>query len=182
MLELLRFALDVAGNLLPFRVVWQWQRGLVYLCGRYQYTTGPGLKLVVPYLSDVRCVSVVPEIYTTPLQTITLRDGRALTYSASLTVTVVDPHLAFNTLGHWSETVVEMAARQLSVGLAAAEAERFDPTRGKRDRLVEELRKEIDAATRVHGLEVSAIGLNNFALGVRTVRVLLDKAIHAGTT
>ena len=132
---------------------------------------------VVPGLCEVKLVPVVPEIETTSLQTITLRDGRSLTYSASITVVVVDAYLAYNTVGHWSETVIEMAARLISAGLADAEPDRFDPTRGKRDRLIEELRKELDDAVKVYGLSIPAIGLNNFALGVKTVRLLLDKAV-----
>ncbi len=177
MFELVRLIIDTAGQLLPFRVCWAWQKGLYYFCGRYQFTCGPGLKLVFPGLCDVKTVSVVPEIYTTPLQTITLRDGRSLTYSASLTVIVVDANLAYNTLGHFQETVVELAARLVSVGLADADVERFDPARGKRDRLVEELRGELDRAVKVYGLSVTALGLNNFALGVRTIRLLLDHAV-----
>lgn len=177
MLEVIRLIIDTIGAVVPFRLVFQWQKGLYYFCGRYQFTTGPGLKIICPGLCDVKLVSIVPEIHTTPLQTITLRDGRNLTYSASLTVVVVDANLAWNTLGHFEETVVELAARLVSVGLADAEAKRFDPTRGMRDRLVEELRAEIDAAVKVYGVSVTALGLNNFALGVRTIRLLLDRAV-----
>lgn len=177
MLELVRLIIDTAGQLLPFRVVWQYQRGLYYLCGRYQGTVGPGLKFVVPGLCDVKCVSIVPDVSTTPLQAVTLRDGKHLTFSASITFRVTDPNLAYNTLGHWTETVVEIASGIVSEGLADADPDRFDPARGKRDRLIEELRGEVDKAVQVYGLTVMALRLNNFALGVRTVRLLVDKAV-----
>lgn len=177
MTEVLRLLLDLLQPLWPLRIVWEWQRGLYFVGGRCVGVVGPGLKVVVPYLCDVRPVSVVPEIHQTPLQTVTLRDGSALTYSASLTVVVNDPRAAYTRIGHYAETVVELAARVLSEGLADADPKRFDPARGKRDKLLDELREEINQACGAYGLAITALGLNNFARGVRTVRLLLDRAV-----
>lgn len=180
MAETLKLVLDLLRVLVPFRLVMQWEMGCYFVCGKCRGVVGPGLKVIVPYLCDVRCVSVVPEIYTTPLQTVTLRDGSPLTYSASVTVCVRDPDAAYNRLGHYSETVVEMAAAMLSEGLADADPERFDPARGKRDRLLSELRDDINAAAGVYGIEVTALRLNNFVRGAKTVRLLLDRAVLGG--
>lgn len=179
MTELLRLIMDLAKSLSPLQQVWQWEKGLYYINGRYQGVVGPGLKFVIPYICDVKTVSMVPEIETTPLQTITLRDGSSLTYSASLTVVVIDPYLAYNKVGHHRETIVELAARILSEGLADAKVERFDPVRGKRDKLLEEQRDEINKQAEQYGMKITAMGLNNFARGVRTVRLLLDRAVIA---
>lgn len=179
MIELVRLAIDLLGNLLPFRIVWQWQRGLFFICGRYQWTTGPGLKLIVPYFMDVKPISITPEISTTPLQTITLRDGKTLAYSASITVIVTDPDRAFNRVGHHTETIVELAARILSEGLADADPERFDPARGKRDRLLLEQRDAINEIAIEFGMQVTSLGLNNFVRNVRTFRLLNDPAVLA---
>lgn len=177
MLELIRFLLDSAGSLIPFRLVWEWERGLRFFVGKYQRTVGPGIHFVIPGLMEVKKLSVVPEIHTTPLQTITLRDNRTLTYSASFTAEVVDPYLAYNKVGHYEETVVELAGRVISQELADADPTRFDPARGKRDNLIEEIRRELDEASRKYGVSVTALGLNNFVLGVRTIRLLMDRAV-----
>lgn len=182
MLELIRFILDSAGSLIPFRVVWEWEMGLLFLFGKYQRTLGPGLKLVCPGVTEVQKVAVVPEIHTTPLQTISLRDDRILTYSASITVVVVDPERAFTKVGHYAETVVELAGRVVSSELADAKPERLDPERGKRANLIEEIRKEVDDKARAYGCSVTALGLNNFAMNVPTVRLLLDKAVIGDKT
>ena len=177
--ELLRLIIDLLTPLWPLRIVWEWQRGLYYIAGRCMGEVGPGVKAVVPYICDVKCVSIVPEIYTTPLQTITLRDKSNLTYSASLTVVVKNPRAAYNLIGHYEETIVELAARILSDGLADADPERFDPARGKRERVIDELRQEINKAASLYGLEITGLGMNNFARNVRTIRLLLDRAVLA---
>jgi regulator of protease activity HflC (stomatin/prohibitin superfamily) len=177
MTELIRLIADMLRTLNPIRKVMAWEQAVYFRCGRVRGTVGPGLVFVVPYLCDLIPVPVVPEVYTTPLQTVTLRDGSQLTYSASITVVVTDPAAAYTRLGHYSETVVELSAGVLSEGLADADPARFDPARGKRDRLVDDLRGEINETVGGYGLRVDALRLSNFARGVRTVRLLLDRAV-----
>jgi hypothetical protein len=177
MAELLRLFLDLMQWLSPVRTVWTWQRGLYFIAGRYQWTVGPGLWPVVPGLCEVHRVSIVPEIATTPMQSITLRGHRPLTFSASFTLVVEDPAKAFNTLGRYQETVVELVARVVSDELADADPDRLEPDRGKRDRLIEAIRKAVDEATGVYGVRVTSLGFNNFAMNVRTIRLLLDRAV-----
>lgn len=125
---------------------------------------------------DLRAVSVVPTIFCTPLQTVTLRDSRALTFSATITVQVEDPALAWNAVDQWHETTVELVSGLLSERLADVEPERFDPARGKRGRLLEELTKAADESTSAFGVRVHTIRFSNFAVGVRTIRLLTEKA------
>ncbi len=175
---LAKLLLDLVTLLWPFHVVRQWEQGLYYVNGRFQWQCSPGLKVVVPYFCDVKCISMVPEIETTPLQTVTLRDGKTLTYSASLTIQVVDAEKAYNRVGHWSETIIELAAGVVSACLADADPVRIvDPTRKKRENLLDEIRDEINAVASAYGVEVRALRLNNFALGIRTIRLLMDKSV-----
>lgn len=174
--DLMRLVMDILAFAWPFRKVYQWQVGLYYFCGRYQGEVGPGLKLIVPYFCDVKTVSVVPAIYQTPMQTITLRDGRHLTYSASITARVTNGNLAYNTLDNWNLSIVESVSGVLSEGLASADPDRFDPARGKRDRFLDELRDELNAEIGQYGLVVDALRFNNFAV-LRAYRLIQDRAV-----
>lgn len=177
MAELVKLLVELLTMLWPFRIVWRWQRGVYFVSGRDVATVGPGLKLVFPFLTDVKMVSIVPEVYTTPLQIVTLRDGRSLNFSASVTVVVRDARAAYTKIGHWAETVVELAAAVLAAELADVEVERLDPKRGRRDRLLAELQGSINETIREYGLEVITLRMNNFAIGLRTLRLLLDRAV-----
>jgi regulator of protease activity HflC (stomatin/prohibitin superfamily) len=179
--DLLLRLLDFAGALSPVRIVRHWERGVYLVCGKCRGTVGPGLKLVVPGLCEIIRVPVVPEVYPTSLQSVTLRDGSTLTFSASVTVVVRDAERAYLELGHYTETVQEIAAAILAEGMADADPDRFDPARGKRDRLLAEIRDEINAAIEPYGLHASTLRLNNFVRGVRTIRLLLDRAVLAST-
>lgn len=87
---------------------------------------------------------------------------------------------AYTRVDHFHETVIELAARILSEELEDADVERFERSYGKRTRLMDEFRKTINEECRGYGLEVVALGMNNFVRGVRTVRLLLDKAVLGG--
>lgn len=176
MSDLIRFVIEMLQQLWPLRLVLQWQMGVYYLCGRYAGTVGPGVWPVIPWLMDVLKVDVVPAIYATPLQTVTLRDNRALTFSATVTTEVEDAAQAVNAVERWPETTVELVSGLLSERLADVKPDRFDPARGKRDNLIEELRKEMDEETAKFGVRIRALRFSNFAVGVRTYRLLSEWA------
>jgi regulator of protease activity HflC (stomatin/prohibitin superfamily) len=170
--DLLRLVMDLLTAASPFRLVHTWEVGLLYLCGRYQATTRPGLKLILPYFMDVKCVSVVPRNEKTPLNTVTLRDNRTLTYQAALFFQVDDAALAYNGVENWSETVVEIADGLLSELLAETDPERFEPERKKRENLRRKLCDEINAECLRFGVRLLDLWFTQFAIGVRTIRLL----------
>lgn len=178
MAELLRLLLDLMERLAPAAKVSQWEAGVVAVWGRYWRTVGPGIYPLVPWVVDIHHVSLVPSIHGTALQTVTLRDRRALTFSATVTIQVDDPAKAWNAVERYSEATMELVSALLAEHLADVDPDRFDPARGKRDRLLAELAAEADAETQKFGVRVRAIRFGNFAVGVRTLRLLTEPAAH----
>jgi regulator of protease activity HflC (stomatin/prohibitin superfamily) len=175
MTEILNLLLTIFQACSPIRIVHQWQCGLYYVAGKYRGTVGPGLKLVVPGLCDVTCVSLVPRIEQTPRQTVSLADGKSLTFTASLTIQVFDAALAWNGVERWQETAVELAAGALSELLSAESSKRFAPSYGKREKLRAELCQGIDELTARWGVHVLDVRFNDFVLDARPIRLLLDR-------
>jgi regulator of protease activity HflC (stomatin/prohibitin superfamily) len=180
--DILRAVLDILTLLWPFRVVMQWQRGVRYVCGRYWSTLGPGTYLNLPFFMSIHPVSAVKSTWGTPLQTITLRDGKALSFSAMATIRVVDPNLALNSVEEWPETTMETVSGVLADRLAEADVGDFEPQYKRRQKMIETLRAEVNKETLRHGVEVEAIRFNNFMIGVRVYRLLQDRATYSETT
>jgi regulator of protease activity HflC (stomatin/prohibitin superfamily) len=174
--DLLAKLVDYLHFLTPFRIVRAWERGVYLVAGRYWKTVHPGPQLVIPGVCEVCRVSVVPEVYPTPLLTVGLRDGSIAAFSASVMVVVDDAAKAFLELGNYRETVVEIAAAMLAEGLADADPERLDPARGKRERLLRELCEELNVELVRYGLRALSVRLNNHVPRVRTLRLLVDPA------
>lgn len=177
MAELVRLLVELLERLNPFRIVWTWQRGVRFFCGKATRVVGPGLKVVWPLLGDIRLVNITPEPHPLPMANITLKDGSTLSYSAVITLVVSDPLLAYTRVAEWEESGLEEAAGVLSDELARCEVRRLDPERGKRDNVIEECRKSINEAIAEYGLSVAKITMPNFVRNIRLVRLILDKAV-----
>lgn len=176
MSDILRLVVDIFTAVWPFRVIRTYERGAVYVLGRYQGSVGPFCYPFVPFFSDIVPVTVTPAPWPVPLLNVSLRDGKVLAYSAMVELQVEDVGKAMNSVADYIESSVERVAGVISRGLADADPRRFDPARGKRDNLIEELRQEADKKTREWGVRVVEISFPNFVLSVKTIRILLDRS------
>lgn len=167
-----RLVVEIVGYLWPFRAVEQWERGVYYVFGRYWRTVGPGRWPVIPYFMNVIAVSVVPVPVSCPLQTITTKSGGTLTFSATATVCVTDAAAALNAVDQYKDSVVELVSALLAEELAEKPDEQLHSSR-----LETSLRTALNKQTTLYGIEVQAVRFANFAMNLRTYRLLVDSAV-----
>jgi hypothetical protein len=170
--ELWRFLIELVQTLWPLREVEQWERGVRFWCRRPVGTVGPGLHMVLPYFGDVRAVSTVPAVITTPLLTITLSDGATCTYGLSATVGVTDPQAALCEVDDYTETSQELLTSIPAEALATMDTARL--AHDARGRLLAALRTRANTHTQRFGVEVRELRFTTFALNLRTYRLLTD--------
>lgn len=167
--EMVKLLFDTLGHLWPLRIVNHWERGLYYVCGCYVGWVGRGCYPVIPWFFDVHTVSMVPDVFLTPLKSVTTRGGVQLTYSCSVTFRVTCPSLAFNELHDYRESIVEITNGVLSDGMRA-----LADTSVTSEELLQPLRASINHTLKQYGVEVVALRLDNFVVGARTLRLLQD--------
>lgn len=168
-----RFLVEVLQYVWPFRVVYEWERANYYVCGKMWKTTGPGLKLVVPFFTDLRSEGVVPTVFTTPLQSIQLKDGSTLTFSAAITLEIVDLDKAYNKVQSWDQTTVELTSGILAEKLADTDVEKLE--QAYRGRLIGGCTQTLNNALGDLGVKVTALRFNNFVRNMRVYRLLNDQ-------
>jgi regulator of protease activity HflC (stomatin/prohibitin superfamily) len=166
--------LELIEYIWPIRRVWQWESGGYYIAGRFWKRVGPGLHFVVPWFMDVRAISTVKAIVTTPRLDITLRDGSVLTFAAAATCQVIDIDLAVNTVENYTETTQELLAAVLADKLASVDVARMEPE--NRGRLMSSLSKWVQEEAATFGVEVTKVRFVSFVLRPRTFRLLQDQA------
>lgn len=172
MSEFLRLVLDAIQFIWPLRIVQEWERGGYYVRGRWWREVGPGMYAVLPWFTEVRCISVVPAIVSTGRQDITLSDGTLLSFTASATVRVANLNLAVNSVDNYTETTQELVAAVLAEKLAEVDAGRIAPE--KRGRLLADLRRWVATEAGTFGVEVTQLRFTTFVTNVRTFRLLQD--------
>lgn len=175
--ELVRLVFDFIEFLWPFRAVEQWERGVYYFFGKCWRTVGPGRWPVIPYFMEVRAVGIAPSIVGTPLLTITLKNGDALTFSVAATVFVEDAAAALNKIEDYEETTQELLGARVAEKLAEVDPNRIDS--GSRRRLATDLARWLDEETVEYGVRVTALRFTNFVVNVRTYRFLTDTSLPA---
>jgi hypothetical protein len=171
--EFVRLILDSISFLWPIHIVMEWERGNYYICGHFWKTMGPGPKLVIPFFTDIRTETAVPMVFVTPMQSIMLKDGGTLTFSATITLTVVDLDKAFNAVETWASTSTELASGILAEKLADTDSGLFEPE--KRGRLIGGCKVTLGNALSEYGVKVHALRFNNFVKNMRVYRLFNEQ-------
>jgi len=168
--------IEVARYLWPFRIVHQWERGVVYVCGRCIGTVPPFVYPIIPFFTDVKATSVVPGVISTPLLTVTTRDNKStITFSAAATVRISDASRAWNKIDNVSETMRELLAAVTAEKLAEVDPARLDGD--KRKRLIADMVMWLNRELEPFGLEVLAVRFTNFAVNMKAFRLMTDTAL-----
>jgi regulator of protease activity HflC (stomatin/prohibitin superfamily) len=176
MLNWVQTLIEVIKYIWPFRIVHQWERGVYYVFGRCVGTVPAFVWPIIPYFCDVKPTSVVPGIISTPLLTITTKDGKGtVTFSAAATVRVADPRKAWNNVDTVAETVREMLAAVTAHELSLVDPGRLDGD--SRRRLITSMIGWLNSEMDFMGCEVSALRFTNFVVNMRAYRFMTDTAL-----
>jgi hypothetical protein len=175
MLNWVQTLITVFQYLWPFRAVEQWERGVYYFFGHAFAEVGPGRWPVVPYFMDVLGVGVVPADIGTPLLTITLSDGKTLTFSVEATVQIFDATKAANEIHDVRSTTLERLGAMCAQRLSEISVERV--SHENRRRLLGDLKRHVNAELGIFGVRVNYLRFTNFGVNLRTFRLLTDTAM-----
>lgn len=172
MSDAIRLIIEIITYLWPFRIVMEWERANYYVFGRMWKTMGPGLKLVVPFFTEIRQEGIVPTIFMSPLQSITLKDGSTLTFSATITLEIADLAKAYNAVLHWEQTTIELASGLLAEKLAETDLQQFEVV--NRGRLIGGCKVSLNNSLSDYGVRVTGLRFNNFVRNMRVYRLFND--------
>lgn len=159
----------------PFAKLSWWERGVYYIWGRKIGEVGRGVWPVIPFFTELWATVIVPDVAVTPLLTITLKDGRFLTYSATAVCQIVDVTKAFHGVNKVTESIEEMLAAITAEFLADVDPDRLDT--GSRKRLVNSVVKKLNEEMAFMGVIVHSVRFSNFGIGLRAYRLLTDTAL-----
>lgn len=103
-------------NIMLKVTVFEFERGLQYVKGRYKKLLGPGEYWILKTRSSITKVDVRPKVIAVPGQEILSADSIALKISLAAQYEIVDPSLVINKVGNYMESlhlILQMAARDL---------------------------------------------------------------------
>jgi len=155
------------------RVLREYQRGVVFLLGRFQRVKGPGLIIIVPGIQQMVRVDLRTVVLDVPTQDVISRDNVSVKVNAVVYFRVVDPQLAIIQVANFLEATSQLAQTTLRAVLGKHE---LDEMLAERDKLNLDIQTVLDQQTDAWGIKVSNVEIKHVDLNESMVRAIAQQA------
>ena len=167
---LLLLVLLVLGSL---RILREYQRGVVFMLGRFWKVKGPGLVLLVPGVQQMVRVDLRVVTMDVPPQDVISRDNVSVKVNAVVFFRVVDPEKAIIQVEDFLNATSQLAQTTLRVVLGKHE---LDEMLAERERLNQDVQRILDAQTDAWGVKVTNVEIKHIDLNESMVRAIARQA------
>ena len=172
------FALALTGIFLgllfsTFRILKEYERGVIFMLGRYHKVKGPGLIIVIPGLQQMEKVSLRTAVWDIPSQDLITRDNVSVKVNAVLYFRVVDPQKAIINVENFMEATGQLAQTTLRSVLGQHE---LDELLSERERLNTDVQDILDQQTDDWGIKVSNVEIKHVDIDESMIRAIAQQA------
>jgi regulator of protease activity HflC (stomatin/prohibitin superfamily) len=172
------FALGFLGlvvvlALASLRILREYERGVVFLLGRFQRVKGPGLVVVVPGVQQMVRVDLRTVVLDVPTQDVISRDNVSVKVNAVVYFRVVDPQLAIIQVANFLEATSQLAQTTLRSVLGKHE---LDEMLAEREKLNTDIQTVLDQQTDAWGIKVANVEIKHVDLNDSMVRAIAQQA------
>jgi regulator of protease activity HflC (stomatin/prohibitin superfamily) len=156
-----------------FKVLREYERGVIFMLGRFYRVKGPGLIILIPVVQQMVRVDLRTKVLDVPSQDVITRDNVSVKVNAVLYFRVVDPQQAIINVENFMEATGQMAQTTLRSVLGQHE---LDQLLAERERLNDDIQKILDAATDVWGIKVANVEIKHVDLDESMIRAIARQA------
>jgi regulator of protease activity HflC (stomatin/prohibitin superfamily) len=169
------FPLIVLALLIAYsiRVLREYERGVVFLLGRFWKVKGPGLVLVVPFVQQMVRMDLRTRVLDVPPQDVISKDNVSVRVNAVVYFRVIDPEKAVIQVEHFEAATSQLAQTTLRSVVGQHD---LDQMLAERERLNNEIQRILDAQTDAWGIKVSNVELKHIDLNETMVRAIAKQA------
>lgn len=155
------------------RILREYERGVIFLLGRFWRVKGPGLIIVVPIIQSMVRVSLRTTVLDVPEQDVISRDNVSVKVNAVVYYRVVDPQRAIIEVEGYQFATSQLAQTTLRSVLGQHQ---LDEMLAERDRLNNDIRQILDDQTDAWGIKVSNVELKHVDLDQSMIRAIAKEA------
>lgn len=156
-----------------FRILREYDRGVIFMLGRFYKVKGPGLIMVVPFLQQIVKVGLRIKVWDIPTQDLITRDNVSVKVNAVLYFRVVDPEKAIVNVEDYMEATSQLAQTTLRSVLGQHE---LDELLAERDKLNVDVQKILDEQTDNWGIKVSNVEIKHVDIDESMIRAIAKQA------
>ena len=164
----------IVGLLLSaFRVLREYERGVVFMLGRFYKVKGPGLILIIPVVQQMVRVDLRTFVLDVPSQDLITRDNVSVKVNAVLYFRVVDPENAIINVENFMEATGQLAQTTLRSVLGKHE---LDELLAEREKLNADIQEILDMQTDQWGIKVANVEIKHVDIDESMIRAIAKQA------
>lgn len=172
------FILVIIGILIAllasaFRVLREYERGVVFMLGRYYRVKGPGLIIIIPVLQQMVRVDLRTIVMDIPSQDLITRDNVSVKVNAVLYFRVIDSQNAIINVEDYMEATGQLAQTTLRSVLGQHE---LDELLAERERLNADVQDILDQQTDQWGIKVANVEIKHVDIDESMIRAIAKQA------
>ena len=155
------------------RILYEYERGVVFRMGRFATVKGPGLRFIIPVVDRLTKISLRTVVMDVPPQDVITRDNVSVKVNAVVYFRVVNPEKALIEVENYLYATSQLAQTSLRSVLGTSE---LDDLLSHRDQINQHLQEILDRQTDPWGVKVSNVEVKHVDLPVEMQRAMARQA------
>jgi len=155
------------------RILREYERGVVFMLGRFWKVKGPGLVVVLPGIQQMVRVDLRTVVFDVPSQDVISRDNVSVKVNAVVYFRVIDSAKAILQVEDFMNATSQFAQTTLRAVLGKHE---LDEMLSERERLNQDIQQLLDTQTDAWGIKVSNVEIKHVDIDESMVRAIAKQA------
>ncbi len=155
------------------KILREYERGVVFLLGRFWKVKGPGLIVIIPGIQQMVRVDLRTVVMDVPTQDVISRDNVSVKVNAVVYLRVIDPEKAIIQVEDFLMATSQLAQTTLRSVLGQHE---LDEMLAEREKLNTDIRSILDQQTDAWGIKVANVEIKHVDLDESMIRAIARQA------
>ena len=155
------------------RILREYERGVIFLLGRFWKVKGPGFIIIIPVIQQMVRVDLRTIVMDVPTQDVISHDNVSVKVNAVVYFRVIEPDKAIIQVEDFFEATSQLAQTTLRSVLGQHE---LDEMLAERERLNTDIQSSLDQQTDAWGIKVSNVEIKHVDLDESMVRAIAKQA------
>jgi regulator of protease activity HflC (stomatin/prohibitin superfamily) len=156
-----------------FRILREYERGVIFLLGRFYKVKGPGFIIVIPLIQQMVRVDLRTIVMDVPTQDVISRDNVSVKVNAVVYFRVIDPDKAIIQVENYYDATSQLAQTTLRSVLGQHD---LDEMLSSRDKLNIDIQEILDTQTDAWGIKVANVEIKHVDLDESMIRAIAKQA------
>jgi len=155
------------------RILREYERGVIFLLGRFWKVKGPGFIIIIPLIQQMVRVDLRTVVMDVPTQDVISRDNVSVHVNAVVYFRVIAPDKAIIQVENFYDATSQLAQTTLRSVLGQHE---LDEMLAERERLNIDIQNSLDQQTDAWGIKVSNVEIKHVDLDESMIRAIAKQA------